>query len=73
MIKGYLYNKTNDEIKQDIKKGAVVSVGIDLNSLLDTILLNEINSRNDSALTIALLKQEVLFLMDKLELPKGKE
>ena len=34
---GYLYEKNEKELQQDIKKGSIVALGVDVGSLLDTI------------------------------------
>jgi hypothetical protein len=67
MITGYLYQKTEKEVKKDIENKIIVSAGVDVNSILETITINEINFSNDPALVLAELKKECMIILGKVK------
>ena len=64
---GYLYEKEEKEVKKDIEKGIEVYGGVDINSLLDTINLLEINNPSNPEITLSLIKKECMIYLGKLE------
>ena len=69
---GYIYyDKKEEEVKKDLSKGIEVNLGVDLVSLLDTINLQEINNAGNPSVVLALLKQEVMTLLGKIQISEG--
>lgn len=66
MKTGYLYHKTDKEIESDIKKNISITLGIDINSLLDTINFYEIKHNGDYQSTLINLKQDIMILLGKI-------
>ena len=71
MLTGQLYQKKDKEIEEDLKKGIDVELGIEINSLMDTITLHEINYPNEPNIIISLLKKEIMLLLGKLEIKEN--
>ena len=72
MRTGLLYEYNEDKLKQDLDNDIPVSTGIDAGSLFDSISLYEIQSKGDSALALALLKQDLMIILGKIEVKKEK-
>ena len=66
MEQGYLYRKTEEEIKKDVKEGKEVKAGVSCESILDTINIYEINNAGKPEMVISLLKQEVMIMLGKV-------
>jgi len=72
METGYIYQKTEEEIKKDVKEGKNIYVGVYVNSLMDTINLLEANNLTPSQV-VAELKKEILYHQGKIEVKDEKE
>ena len=73
MIVGYLYKKTEAEVKKEVEKGVEVVMGVDVSSIIDTINLHEINNVGHPDIVLALLKQECMLILGKIKVEENKE
>lgn len=73
MIKGYLYQKSEEELKKDITKGLNISTGVDVNSIMDTIIIHEINNPGKPEMVISLLKHEIMILLEKVTIEEEEQ
>jgi hypothetical protein len=70
---GYLYNKTEEEVKKDISKGVEVYQGIEINSLLNSINICEALFENDPNKVLAELKKQILIYQGKIEVQNEED
>lgn len=70
---GYLYQKKEKEVKEDIEKGQEVELGVSCNSLLDTINVHEINFPSEPFKVLGYIKQEVMHYLGKIQETKKNE
>lgn len=68
----YLYEKDEKEVKKDLEKGIEVELGVGLNSLYDEINIYEINHPSNPEIVVALLKQNIMILLGKIEQEKDE-
>jgi hypothetical protein len=66
MKTGYLYEKTEEELKKDIKNNINVTLGIEVTSLLDTINFYEIKHNGESTQVLINLKYDLMLLLGKI-------
>lgn len=69
---GYLYQKDEKEVKKDVEKNIDVSLGCDVGSIMDTIILHEINNPGNPNIVISLLKKELMLILGKAEIGESK-
>lgn len=69
---GYLYQKDEKEVKKDLEKDIEVEVGISLSSLYDEINIYEINHPSNPEIVVALLKQNIMLILGKIEQEKDE-
>ena len=67
MITGMLYEFDEKKIRKDLDNGMSVSTGIDANSLLDTIIILEIEAEGNTTKVINTLKQNLMILLGRLK------
>jgi len=70
MKQGYLYEKTEAELDNDIRTGAKVVIGVDANNVLDTITTYEIMNENNANKVIAQIKQDLMVIVGKITINK---
>lgn len=72
MREGYIYNKTDAEVKSDVAKGLTVRKGVEVSSLLDSIIVREINFSGQPETVLASLKQDLMVLLGKMKIEEKK-
>lgn len=70
---GYIYNKTEKQLKQDLEKGEDISLGVDVNSLLETMQVYETISNNDFNTAYAQIKKDLLVHIGRLTIKKDED